>query len=271
MKKAPFAGQQRPHHAEFAKLLRGVAYRHEPWRVFADFCEAGATSLHNAVRHDPKREARYLDIVGCYTTEEVAVFPKLFAATVMGLEEMDRDFLGEVFMDLDFANHWHGQFFTPFELCRAIAELTAPMPDDPTLRERGYIRVLEPAVGAGAMVLAFARAMRDRGIDFQHRMHVVAIDVDRTAAMMAYLQFALWHIPALVCIGNALTPDAAYEVWPTPAHYLGFWPARLRVDDAREAVEEAAAQVVEPPPPVDAIEPAPEPAPGPPRSQLTLF
>lgn len=47
-------------------------------------------------------------------------------------------------------------------------------------------------------------------------MDVLAVDVDRTAALMAYIQLSLWNVPATVVVGNSLTLEER-EVWLTPA------------------------------------------------------
>jgi len=53
-------------------------------------------------------------------------------------------------------------------------------------------------------------------------MWVQAWDIDRTAALMCYLQLSLWHIPAEIIVGNTLSLEVR-EVFYTPAHYMGNW------------------------------------------------
>lgn len=59
------------------------------------------------------------------------------------------------------------------------------------------------------------------------RLWVQAIDVDRMAALMCYIQLSLWNVPAEVIVGNTLSWEIR-EVWYTPAHHLGLWKYRLR-------------------------------------------
>jgi len=64
---------------------------------------------------------------------------------------------------------------------------------------------------------------------------VTAVDVDRRVVHMAYIQFALMHIPALVIKGDILRMEFREE-WATCAHVLGGWAGKLRkMDDAPEA------------------------------------
>lgn len=214
-----------------------------------------------------------MKIIERYDSTDVEKFAALLGETILGLgDDLEVDFLGEVFSALELANHWRGQFFTPMALARMCAEITAPEATDPIFVDRGFIRVIEPCAGAGGMILALAAALRKNGINFQRAMHVTAIDIDRTAAFMCYVQCALWHIPALVCIGDALRPDAEYDVWPTPAHMLGMWDVRLSIRNAREHVQNAiqSAAMVEDVPNVAAPDDAPQTA-ADSRPQFTLF
>jgi len=90
-----------------------------------------------------------------------------------------------------------------------------------------FITLCEPACGAGGMVLAFVNVMISHGHDPAKRLWVQAQDIDRTAALMTYLQLSLWNVPAAVVVGNTLALESR-EAFYTPAHYLGFWDARLR-------------------------------------------
>jgi hypothetical protein len=129
----------------------------------------------------------------------------------------------------------------------------------------GFVTVLEPACGAGAMPLirrstavqlghrhtstrgtdrtefapiAFAEVMREYGyVPYEH-MHVVAVDVDATAAHMCFIQHALLGVPAAVHVGNTLTGDMR-EVFNTPAHILGGWSVRLWLRRRRPAARPA--------------------------------
>lgn len=211
---------------DFERTIRTLCHEHQLWRVFADFCELAALSLANVVERDPDRESRYAKVIEPYGAD-AATFGKLLGLTVLGLEDGDSDFLGTLFMELELSSHWHGQFFTPFELCRVMAKATI----DDTLRERieerGFVTLQEPAAGAGALVLAFAQEMRAAGFNPQQQLHVTAIDKDPTAAHMAFVQLALCGIPAEVVIGDTLRMQFR-ESFRTPAHWLGFWPGKLR-------------------------------------------
>jgi hypothetical protein len=147
---------------------------------------------------------------------------------VLALEYGPDDVLGKVFGELDLGNSARGQFFTPYALCRLMARLNVGTGTEVRQRieQRGFIRLNEPAVGAGAMVIAMAESLQEQQINYQQHLHVIAQDVDSRAVHMAYLQFSLLHIPAVVILGNTLTLEER-EHWYTPAHILGLWRTKL--------------------------------------------
>lgn len=218
------------HTTALIKLLQANGYRHHLYDVFRDFVELAACSLANAC--DPVgfdvREAQYMRTVGKYSSDEVQRFPMMLGELVEAMAEEPGDVLGKVFGELEQGNAARGQFFTPIEICKLMAGLSMdPAHVNRLIAERGFITVQEPAVGAGAMVIALALHLQDIGINYQQHMHVTCVDVDARAVHMAYVQFTLLGIPAIVVLGNTLTLEQ-HEVWHTPAHIMGLWDTRLR-------------------------------------------
>ena len=227
--------------AEFCRLVRENARRHSLQQVFRDFCELSALSFSNAtdrVNFD-KREARYMQIVRQYERDEVDRFPRMLACVVRELEMGMSDVMGSLFMALELGNADKGQFFTPYPVATLMARLT--LGDVAAHVERaGFVSLSEPAAGAGGMVIAAAEAIRDAGVNYQQAMHVITTDIDATACHMAYIQFALLHIPAVVIHGNGLNPAESWDEWMTPAHIMGGWSARLMLEDARASAAQLA-------------------------------
>lgn len=224
------------HVKAICKLFNAFGYSHDRYTLFSDWIEAAAISLSNAIdlRQRDTREARYMEIVGRYDRNVIDAFPRIFAELTMAMEEEPCDILGRVFGDLELSNAARGQFFTPYNVCRLMAEVMLGDEMNAIIEREGFVTVNEPACGAGAMVIACAEAMRGAGINYQRHMHVTAIDIDPRAVHMAYIQFSLLHIPAVVILGNSLTPEA-HEQWFTPAHILGGWGPKLAARAAREA------------------------------------
>ena len=229
-----------PHQLAFIKAVKEMAHAKRPHEVFRDFCELAALSFSCAVDwiQAEQREERYRQVVASYPATEVRRFSELLGYIVESLGDHMHDALGEIFMAMDLGSHWHGQFFTPYPVAQMMGAMVAPS-GPAALPESGFQSVCEPAVGAGAMVIAMADAMLSAKINYQQCMHVFAIDIDPLAVHMAYIQFSLLHIPAVVFHGNTITAEM-HSYWLTPAHVLGLWDLRLRKTDT-----EAAPQPVE--------------------------
>lgn len=241
----------RDHHREIAKLLDSLTGAYRLWNVFEAWAECTTLALTNATTPagtpaHQAREERYERLI----TPDPArreVFPQILAHLIEALTLEPHDCLGVLFHEQELASSDMGQFFTPFDVSRVIAK--AILGDAAAARDlitkRGFITLQEPAVGAGGMVIAFAEAMRDAGLNPQTQLHATAIDLDATAAHMAYIQLSLLGIPASVYIGNTLTLKMR-ERYDTPAHVLGLWDYKLRRTETEADVESPA--TISPPP-----------------------
>lgn len=225
--------------ASISAMIRNMSHRHNTWQVFADFVESSAIAISNSVdlRKREEREKRYMELIERYTPEEIAIFPQMLGQLVNQLDEETTDVLGRVFHDLELHNKYNGQFFTPFELCRMMAKMTIDTEHlGAVIKKEGHVRVQEPCVGSGAMIIAFSKEMRAAGFDPQSHLHVTAVDVDLKCVHMAYLQLSLLHIPAVIVHGNTLSLEE-WSHWYTPAHILNGWGYRLRRQSATEETE----------------------------------
>ena len=232
-----------PHIKAMAALLRRSQPRHDLYAVFGDCMEAMAIAMANSVdvhQREP-REVRYLDIVRRYRPDVIDLFPQILGELVRALEAGPGDVLGALFHDLELHSKARGQYFTPYTLSRFMAQAVVGDPENvkEIIAQHGFVTAMEPACGAGSMVIALAEAMRDIGHNYQRHLHVTAIDIDPRAIHMAYIQFSLLHIPAHLMVGNALSGEKQ-DHWFTPAHILGGWTARLALCQRREPVAGAA-------------------------------
>jgi hypothetical protein len=149
------------------------------------------------------------------------------------------DVLGETYMMLDIGNDRAGQFFTPYCVSRLMAGISIGDRCE-AIEQEGFMRMQEPACGAGGMVIATADALLSIGQNYQQTMHATCIDIDARCAHMTYLQLSMMHIPAIVVHGNALTMEV-WGMWYTPAHILGGWRAKLRQGRQADALREVLA------------------------------
>lgn len=220
------------HGAEIIKAIRNLIGSHSAWEIFQDFLAISAISISNCVDLGPQkeREEEYLQIIKKYSPKEQSKLAEIFAALIAELEHANRtegpyDVLGEVFHGLELHNKYHGQFFTPFHICEMMGQMLVGDKTDKSIQEQGYISLCEPCVGAGGMVLGFAKAMQKNNLDYQRELCVTACDIDIKCVHMAYLQLSLFGIPATIIHGNSLSLEQ-WSVWRTPAYMLGLWPLK---------------------------------------------
>jgi type I restriction-modification system DNA methylase subunit len=181
----------------------------------AEACEAAYMEEVNRLR-DPQHTAPIIaDALGCVT---------------VGLEEGLHDFMGPVFMET-ISNPHVGQFFTPDELGRLMAEMTAVPDLVEKLSTQDHVTAMEPAGGTGGMVLAVSRALADRGLDFSRRVAWRVVELDRAAYWGCYIQLSLAGVNAEVINGNSLTLEV-FDQAITPVRLLHSRPftelARVR-------------------------------------------
>ena len=287
--------------SEFVRTFSDLCDRHQSWQVWSDFVTMTATAISNTV--DPtdvkeKREKRYMDLISQYTPNEQRVFPELVRMLVDAMEaNPDQDFLGDLFMALELGNHWKGQFFTPYNVCKMMAEMQCH-DAKAKAEDQGWISVLDPACGAGALLVAARNVFLREGVGFD-RVLFAAQDIDHVAGMMCYIQLSLLGCAGYVCIADTLCnplvgrsplfpqPKPDQDVWYTPAWYADAWQMRriwygldtwisatAPVAAESQQIEEVAAEPQQDPEPEP--EPIPEPEPTPlfgvtKTGQLSLF
>lgn len=224
---------------EFLDIFRELCYSRQPWEVWADVITVMACSLANAVdktsKRNEKREKGYADCIK--RLKGVDKPAQLFAIVVNALEvNPDQDFLGKLYMTLEFGNHWKGQFFTPYNVSRAMAEMI--MGDcQAQIDKQGWVSICDPCVGGGAMMIAAANTLRRQKVNYQNHVLFAGQDIDSIVAMMAYIQISLLGCPGYIIIGNSLTnPPTGHvlfphdtegqEVWITPLFMHDIWEMR---------------------------------------------
>ena len=222
---------------EFQKVFAKLCNTKSSWQAWSDFVEMTAIAISNQfeIRLDVKqqREQRYLEIIGQYSKSEQALFPELVSILVMSLErEPEQDFLGEMFMALELGSHWKGQFFTPYSVCKMMAKVNVNMDDAKgKIEQQGYISINDPACGAGATLIAARNQMALHGIGSTEAFFI-GQDIDRTAAMMCYIQLSLLGCAGYVVIADTLIhPITGPMLWPNITEHHDVWFMPLNFTD----------------------------------------
>lgn len=231
---------------EFVEIIQSMTGRFQVWEIWADFITMAACSISNTVdkQHSEAREKRYMQIISKYDKTEQGKFANLLGAVVEALDKKsDRDFLGDLYMHLDLGSHWKGQFFTPYSLCKMMANIETEDAVGQVL-EKGWITVHDPACGAGATLIAAANELMEplqkEGLNWQNHVLFIAQDIDAVTALMCYIQLSLLGCAGFVKIGDTLNepmteaevaeelqkPESNY--WFTPMYFSDVWQERWK-------------------------------------------
>lgn len=218
---------------ELVKLFNQLSGSRSLWQVFNDCIEMFALSIQNTCSFDnfQKRETRYKDIAKNYSKSEFDIILQIFAEIVNKIEENPfRDFLGDLYMQLDMGSSALGQFFTPYTVSYAMAVSSFDEKNAKAeLSQKGYISVLEPAVGGGANVIAFCEVLKNHDINYQTQCVIVCQELSKLTALMCYTALSLIGCAAVVKIGDSLSdPYTNYlaecskgaEIWTTPMFHI---------------------------------------------------
>ena len=187
---------------QFRRKLAEIHGKYGPWRVFQDFVTMSFCALSMG-----RREEQYLEVVNRYKKPDVYTMAEAFRILIDEMEDHPyTDLLGQVYMDIKSQSDKQrsGQFLTPQAIAKVIAEMTLDVDSTKGRIASGQlIRVLEPAVGGGQMILSMWQVLKERGLN-PMQFQVTAIDVDRVLCEISYINFTLWGIPAHIIQGDTL-------------------------------------------------------------------
>lgn len=210
---------------EFISKLSNLDRSKSVSTVFNDFLTLSCCSLAQTVYRSDILEQKYLNIIKTYTKEQAEEFSKLLAFLVLGLEQAPQDFLGQVFMSLNLGRQANGQYFTPYSVCKFMAEIN--FTEIETIQNNQLITLSEPCCGSGGIIIAFAETLKEQGYNYQHQLFVEAIDIDETCFKMAYIQLSILGIPARVMLGDTLAWKFQ-KVLYTPFYFVNGFEYKLK-------------------------------------------
>lgn len=201
------------HQKAFLKIFNSLCGRFNRWQVWQDFVMVTAIEISNATdkKNAPERTKTYQTIISKYSDAEQEKFAELLGEVIMGMEQNpDQDFLGELYMLCELGNDASGQFFTPYDVCRCMVEISGG--SNPAAENAEFFSVSDPACGAGALLIAFANLCRRKNICYHDKVLFVAQDIDLIAGLMCYIQLSFLGCAGYVVIGNTITePSTAYD------------------------------------------------------------
>lgn len=227
---------------EFMDLFRSLCTTHSAWEVWQAFISASAISISNTL--DPNEERR-----ASREKEYHDAFKRIGGLNVPGQmlgfitasfdRNPEQDFLGRTFMQLGLGSNWHGQFFTPYQVARMMADLSLNRKEvEKLIHDRGWISVSDLSCGAGATLIGAFAALKACKINPQTQVCFVGSDIDRLAAQMCYIQLSLLGCAGYVVVTDTLMhpvtgPSALFpneqegqEYWYTPMWWSDIWTGR---------------------------------------------
>ena len=188
--------------------IMSISGRYHPTNVFQDWVEMSAMSISNAVIYDETREKQFINIKNKYTNDEVIKFSEMLGMLTVLFEQNIDDYLGKIYMQLEASSKQTGQFFTPFHICEMMARFC---------KEKMYLE--EPSCGSSGNILAYAKVLKDKGINYQNELLVTAQDLDYKCVYMSYVQLSLTGVDAVVRQCDALTGKVNIKLY-TPVHVM---------------------------------------------------
>ena len=195
---------------------------HNGYRVFEDWV---GLMFHAFQRDDPP----YLEIMGQYrNTEPVGQraadhFANATAYLLDYMRATNEETLGPLYEEYA-ANHYTGQYFTPSSVAQLMAKITHTAPP-----ETGRFKVLDPACGAGACLIA---AAKEQTFEQNGRAIFVGQDIDLNCARMTALNLMFFNLDGIVLWGNHLALEVR-GAWETRRSLV--WGGSIRPLDREEA------------------------------------
>lgn len=210
---------------EFTSKLQSLDRSKRIYEVFKDFLTLSTCALAQSFYRSDEIEQIYLETVNRYTKEQAEEFSKLLAFLVLGLEQESQDFLGQVYMSLNLGSQANGQYFTPYSVCKFMAEIN--FTEIESFQNNQLITLSEPCCGSGALIIAFAQTLREHNINYQQNLFVEAIDISEMCFKMTYIQLSLLGISARVIQGDSLSLKFQ-QVLYTPFYFVNGFQVKMK-------------------------------------------
>lgn len=210
---------------DIVKLIDSHQFPCDNLTLLSDVFHISAISISNKINYSAEREKEYMNIIKKYDEGSRKVIAEIFSMLFLILSnQIDpaigfNDHLGELYMKSNTSSKKAGQFFTPYHISRMVADtdLSKEIVDN-----NDIITVCEPSCGSGGMIIATADLLWNKyKVNYTEHMMVECSDIDSRCVHMAYVQFSLAGIPAIIYHQNALTKET-YSRWETPAYIINY-------------------------------------------------
>lgn len=190
------------------KKLEKISLTQGIYRSFSDFCALSSAAI-SANCGNKEMETRYTHLIRQYDEETLNEYMECFALLVATIEEEPfKDILGELYMIMKISAGKMGQFFTAQHISDMCAKISfSKIEIIKKVCTEGIIKISEPCVGGGSMVLGFAKSVADMGLNPQKILFFECNDIDPLCVNMCYVQMSLNGLRASVTRGNGLNGE----------------------------------------------------------------
>lgn len=223
--KAPIPLGQEKNYKELAKRIDAMRpFGYHTCDNFAILMELMAISLSNVVKHPEwkEREQQYQQLIKTIDIDmDAAATAAGFIMNWFTQQPEPIDLLGPFHTWVGMDNAGSGQFFTPWHVSVIMAKMQFGSKEDveALIKKQGYVSIADPTCGAGGMLIAAANVLS--GLDIDPRKGIYyGVELIPTTAYTAFVQCALYGLPAVIQHGNCLSMEK-YQSFAT----VQYWEA----------------------------------------------
>ena len=207
---------------EFKKVFNSLSSKYDRLTVWNDFVEMNALTLSNICdkRFEIERKRRYMKIRKKYSDMEFIKFMEMFSFTASALDKnTEQDFLGMLYVELGLCDDAELVRFFPYDTAKLLASIAYA--EEKKAENQCLESITDFCCGSGCMLIAQANILKKDNINYQQEAVFYAQDIDKTAALMCYIQLTLLGVRAIIKIGNPLTdPFQKGEEFTKENHWI---------------------------------------------------
>lgn len=236
--------EDRNYKQRFLKGFKMLCRTRSPYGVWEDLMELFATEFSNTALKPlegtkqfkeiwENREQEYIRIANKYDKQERKIITQMFTLLIMEYEKNpNQDLLGEIYMLAEINNKNAGQFFTPYNVCELMSNLTFDRKQiGKAVHKQGYASIYDCACGAGATLISAIEKCKEmfKKYNFQNHVMFVGQDIDKTCCNMCYIQLSILGVAGYVINENTLTKPVVTDlscVRFTPMWFSNVWTMR---------------------------------------------
>lgn len=189
--------------------------------IFRDIISLTVYFINAKMLNNKQYAEKFDKIMQNYTIEEQKQLWEILLELMelYNKQKEPNDIMTGIFGELELGNKNTGQFFTPTHISDMIAKIAVDENKiDEDIKKDGYTTLHEPTMGAGGMILAYAKELQLRGYQLSRNLYVEAWDIDVLCVYMTFLQLSMYDIPAKIVCGDTLLMKENFVLY-TPAYY----------------------------------------------------